>query len=688
MFKPIEGGSELTIGEDDLALTVYLPPVGFVWNWETKKLERGEIICRSSIPEDQYWEKPKKPDQYEKKAIREAEIQESNPEYVDPELQEYRAREWYRRKFGVWFMNNGDYIYLTGPYYFYLAHWTLDVGPPKFKIADLQKAYFWEYCVEDPQCYGMLEMTKRRVGKSYFAACMHYEYTSRTSNAHFGIQSKTRTDAGLVFSEKLIQPWRKLVDFFRPTFDTSQGDIPKSSLRFFRTANKGSKIEGRYDRGGELESWIDFGASDAICYDGQKMLRYMCDEVFKTTECDIIDRHKVVRPCLEDESGNIIGKAIYTSTVEDMEGHLELYEKLWKESDFTKKNKNGRTISGLYRFFTPAQNIMYVDKYGYPDIEKALTQIENEIAELTDPRDIAGYIRKNPRNWKEAFRTGGDNCLYNPLKLDDRSAILNFMKDSDLYKRYNLVWDENPQENGIPKVRLVESPNGRFKFSYHFREDEMNDVLKRGTSFYPKNIARFVIGIDPFDHNRTKDGKFSNGAAAVYMKYDPLNPDVSENFVGIYVSRPPTAQIFYEDMIKLCHLFSCQMLFEDNKIGIMHYFNERGYGAFMMRDEKGNVGVSATTKSHQTLVEHTELFIEDHCHKVNFPELLKDWKEFDIDDTTKFDIAMASGWALVAASRIKRKVNALSKLTPPKKGQFIRKFKIKKSNGKFSKSLY
>src|SRR5690606_23855967 len=131
-------------------------------------------------------------------------------------------------------------------------------------------------------------------------------------------------------------------------------------------------------------------------------------------------RHKVVRPCLEDESGAIIGKAIYTSTVEDMEGYLDLYEKLWKESDFTKKNKNGRTISGLYRFFTPSQMIMHVDKYGEPDIERALTQIENELAELTDPRDIAAYIRKNPRNWKEAFRTGGDNCLYDPLKLDDR----------------------------------------------------------------------------------------------------------------------------------------------------------------------------------------------------------------------------------------------------------------------------
>lgn len=829
------GGESLMVGDGDLALKVHLPPVGYVWNWETNQLEQSEIIARSSIESEQYWERPARPDKYEKRAALEKERQELDPDYFEPELQAYREREWYRRKFGVWFMNNGKPLFLPGDYYFYLAHWTLDVGPPSFKIADLHKAYFWNYCVQDPNCYGAIELTRRRVGKclkintlvrmydgsvkkvqdirdgelvmgndstprlvygvtsgkeemfniipnkgeswgcnkshilyavefidgheiastftvdeylgfsnekknrlnlvrvswqnpdereftgfsiesegqgsyfgfavdnnhlflladgtvvhnTYFASCMMYEYTSRTGNAHAGIQSKTRADAGKVFSEKLIQPWRKLIDFFRPTYDRSQGDVPKSQLRFFETANKGSKAKDVYESSGELESWIDYENSGERAYDSQKMLRYFVDEWAKTEEADVLERHKVAKPCLENDNGEIIGKAIYASTVEDMEGHLEKYLRLWNESDINNRNANGRTVSGLYRFFTPAQKIMFVDKYGYPDEERALKQIENEIAGMTDPRDIASFIRKNPRNWKEAFRTGGDNCLYDPLKLDDRASILGFKDKSEIYEKFNLVWDD-VEEGGMPKVRLIKNKNGRFKFAKAFQwpESEANNVQRKGSHFFPKNQMKFVIGIDPYDHNRTKDGTFSNGAAAVYLKHDPLDPDMSENFIGIYVSRPPTAQIFYEDMLKLCHYFSAQMLFEDNKPGIGNYFTERGYGAFMIRDAKGNPGISASPKTHQTLVEHTEIFIDESCHKVQFPELLEDWKNFDMDDTTKFDLAMASGYALIAAGRIKKKMNTLASVKTLKSTDLIRKFKLKKRYGKLSKSLY
>jgi hypothetical protein len=694
MFKPIVGGSSMFVGEEELAVEVHLPPPGFVLNDDTGELEPSEIICRSSIKEDQHWERPKRPENYDKLSKREKDLQKTNPEYFDSDLNAYRSREWHRRLYGCWFMNNGEYTYLPGPYYFYLAHWTLDVGPPKFKLADLHKSYFWQYCVEDPNCYGMVEMTKRRVGKSFFAACMLYEYISRTSNARAGIQSKTRPDAESVFNEKLIQPWRKLIDFFRPDFDRSKGDVPKSELRFFKTSGKGSKVEVEYNEGAELESWVDFKSSETHAYDSQKMKRYLCDEIFKTTEVDILKRHDVVKPCLENEDGDIIGKSIYTSTVEDMEGFLELYTKLWKESDVTKRNENGRTVSGLYRWFTPAQKIMYVDKYGIPDEERALTKIANEISgKSDDPRDAADYIRKNPRNWKEAFKTGGDNCLFNPIKLDDREVTLSFIDEKDLFERYDLIWDDEVPEGEIPKVRWIKNRNGRFRFAKDFFERfQANDVQRRGSSFLPKNNLRFTIGIDPFDHNRTKDGKFSQGAAAVYQKYDPLDSDNSEMFIAFYLGRPSSSAIFYEDMVKLCHLLSCQMLFEDNKPKIGDHFIDRGYGHFLVRDEKGHPGISGSPKTHQVMAEHLEAHIEDCCHRVIFIEMIKDWKELDLDNTTAYDLAMATGYALIAASKIKRVESKLSKLKKVSPTTFVRKFNLKKNHGtrrytKFSKSL-
>ena len=56
------------------------------------------------------------------------------------------------------------------------------------------------------------------------------------------------------------------------------------------------------------------------------------------------------RECLVDPiSQKIVGKALITSTVDEIEGHMDTYLKFWNDSDQTLRNKNGRTTTGLYR---------------------------------------------------------------------------------------------------------------------------------------------------------------------------------------------------------------------------------------------------------------------------------------------------------------------------------------------------
>ena len=667
----------MVIGEADLAITVHLPPEGMIWNYETNKLEPCEVIVRSMIKADQYWERPEPPKDYAKRVAKEKEIRKIDPSYFDNELQKYRAREWHRRKFGVWFMNNGKMTYLTGLHYYYLTHWVIDIGYPDFRYADLKKAYFSSYCDQDPDCFGFVEVTMRRAGKTYWGGAYITEYVTRTPNTWAGIQSKVESDAKDVFGKAVVQPFRKVVDFFRPEYDKSQGDVPKKELRFYKTSKKGGQDAIEYDNRSELESSINYKNSKPEAYDGSKLHRYLCDEVFKTKDVNILDRHDVVKHCLLDSNRNIIGKALYTSTVEEMEGYIDHYIELWDNSDQLKKLSNNRTKSGLYRFFSPTQSFMYLDKYGFADEARALEELMKARADLADdPRALASFIRKNPTNWKEAFRTNGNDCLYNSIKIDNRLDTLNWKKDN--YKKYDLLWEDEEKT----KVKLSENSKGRFKFCWTFENDGdpdlANNVQIRGDNVIPKNILRFVIGIDPYDHNRTKSGGFSNGAAAVYMKFDSMNQDDSDNFIGIYCARPQTSQLFYEDMIKLCHYFGCQMLFEDQKQGIRMYFEQRGYSAFMMRDDKGNFGISASQKTHQEIVEHTELFIDDQCHRVKFPELLTDWKNFKMDDTTAFDLGMASGYALMAAAKIKTRQKMLSKRMVNKMPQLQRRYKLSK----------
>jgi hypothetical protein len=63
-------------------------------------------------------------------------------------------------------------------------------------------------------------------------------------------------------------------------------------------------------------------------------------------------------------------------------------------------------------------------------------------------------------------------------------------------------------------------------------------------------------------------------------------------------------------------------------------------------------GMSGSVRTHQQIAEVTEEYIESNIEKVCYPELLKDWLEFDISKTTKFDAAMAAGYTLIADKNI------------------------------------
>lgn len=641
MLKPIDNGSV----EDIQGLKCHIPPVGYVYNVLNGELERRLIHSRSPKKKEQYWEPIKLPKDYNRLREKELERQRDDKEFFDTTLEQFRTQEWDRRLNGFWFYNNGQPTYVTGLHYFYLNYWQLDTGLPKFRDTDRKYFYFLQYCIEDPECFGMVEITKRRQGKTFRGGVFLYEYTSRTKNAQAGIQSKTGSDAKTVFRKAVIQPFKKLPDYFVPVFDTSKGLTPTSELRFYNTVVKGRNAN-QIRNEEELESMIDWKTSEAISYDGQKLQRYLGDEVGKTTEVNVWERFLVTRYCHLDDEGRIIGKALLTTTVEDMEQGGEPFKKIWMNSDHT--NKPGkRTASGLYRYFCPADETRYYDEYGYADKERALNEILEERQLLTnDPRSLSAVIRKEPLSWEEAFRIDGSKCLFNAMKLNERLDRLNWKEN--LTTRGNFVW-----ANGEKDTTVIWSPvsNGRWEIVKLFDKDEdSNKILKRGDTYHPNNNG-FVMGVDPVDHNQTQDGRRSNGAGLVLQKHNAAHDNDPHNFAFVckYIYRPESVQVFYEDMLKTAVYYGCRILFENQKIGLMHYFNDRGYGDFLMwLPERTQPGIAASPKTHQHIAELTESYINDYSDKVFFKDLIKDWLEFDISNTTAYDGAMAAGYALIA----------------------------------------
>jgi hypothetical protein len=374
-------------------------------------------------------------------------------------------------------------------------------------------------------------------------------------------------------------------------FDQSKGLTPTSELRFYNTVIKGKKANNIKDDE-ELESMIDWKPSEAISYDGQKIHRYLGDEVGKTAEVNVWERYLVTRYCHLDDEGKIIGKALLTTTVEDMEQGGAAFKKIWDNSDqVTKAGK--RTPSGLYRYFCPADETRYYDQYGYANRERALNEILEERQLLSkDTRALSAVIRKEPLSWEEAFRIDGSKCLYDAMKLNERLDRLSWKEN--ITTRGNFVW-----ENGEKDTRVLWEPskNGRWEVVKLFSDEkESNNIIKKGESFYANNNG-FVMGVDPVDHNQTQDGRRSNGACMVLQKYNAAREDDTYNyaFVCKYMYRPESVQIFYEDMIKTAVYYGCQVLMENQKIGMMHYFNDRAGSIYAGSNEiQRNILAKAT----------------------------------------------------------------------------------------------
>jgi len=593
------------------------------------------------------------------------------------EREAFISSEWDKRRNGYWFYNNGYLEYVTGIHYFYLAYWTFPVvkdgvkklGLPNFVDSDRDHFYHWQACQDDKNCFGQFEITNRRDGKTYRGLCTNYELISRSPESKSGMQSKNNRDGKDIF-DKLVKSWQKLPYYFKP-IDTGETH-PASSLKFQEPSKRGTKNQKKeYTK--VLRSEIDYGTAKDEEYDGEGLLFYMGDEVGKTapSEADVYRRWFIVKECLAD-GATVTGKGLLTTTVEEITRKgLENCQKLWEESDPNSKSELGQTVSGLYRYFKPAyygfrgadkSGDSFIDEYGYTDIERTKEYLETRRRGLNGT-SLASEKHKYPFVPAEAFIVENDESPFDTDRVYSQIEYNTGLSES-MVRRGNFVWVEKDVE-----VVFKDSSEGRWKVVWFPEEHERNNCQIIYGNYTPCNATRIVSGVDPYDHRVTTDGKKSDAASYVRLKYDPINPYNSKMFVAQYVARPPKPEMFYEDMVMQSFFYGCEILCETNKIGIVNYFRMRGYEKYLMKrpepthtphskKNQREYGIPMTGEdARNALVGAVETEIydnvgyleeEDKYATCYFDELLLDWAKFDVNNWTPYDCTVASGLALLA----------------------------------------
>jgi len=601
----------------------------------------------------------------------------------------YIDREFARRHEGYWFTNKGKATYITGTHYMYLQWSKIDVGQADFREANRLFFIFWEACKADKRCYGMCYLKNRRSGFSFMASGETVNLATISSDARYGVLSKSGADAKKMFTDKIVPISVNYPFFFKPIQDGM--DRPKTELAYRVPASRFTRR--KLDSNEQLEelegldTTIDWKNTGDNSYDGEKLKLLVHDESGKWEKPDnILNNWRVTKTCLRLGS-RIIGKCMMGSTSNALDKGGRNYKKLYDDSDVTRRNRNGQTSSGLYSLFIPMEwNYEgYIDSYGLPVFETpqkpkkgpdgfpieigVIEHWENEVDGLKDDPDALNELyRQFPRTEKHAFRDETKQSLFNLTKIYEQIDYNEDLKHSGVVTQGNFQWVDGIKDTS---VMFVPSKQGRFFVSWVPNKTQQNRILIKNGRKFPGNEHMGAFGCDSYDISGTVDGRGSKGSLHGLTKFSMEDAPPNLFFLE-YISRPQTAETFFEDVLMACVFYGMPLLAENNKPRLLYHFKRRGYRGYSMnRPDKTMHKLSVTEKeiggipnssedvkqAHAAAIEsYIEMFVgynNEQYGTMYFQRTLEDWAAFDINNRTKHDASISSGLAIMACNKNK-----------------------------------
>lgn len=599
------------------------------------------------------------------------------------------------RSQGYWTYINGNPTYMTGSYWFFLQWVRIEEDYPNFRQIQNEYMIFWEACVADERCYGMMYGKNRRMGATSLAIGDLLKAGILFREKRIGMVSKTGKDSRDVF-DRLVTAFKRLPPFFKPSVDGTT--TPKTEL-IFREETKKRKKGQRISSNTGMNTMIRWFNTALNSMDGMRIFRALLDETSKFPPDVPFDKYwRIVRTSLV--KGRVIfGKAMVVSTVNAMNDGGSEFKSVYYQSK--ERDSNGRTLSGLYSIYIPAQYCLegFFDEYGYSIVEDPEQPIKTDVGDIVDigattylnnileslkdkPEEYNEQLRQFPMQESDMFRDSSTDCYFNVLKLEEQTAWNREELNEDKYYhndeviRGNFTW-----LNGVNDSKAVFHPdneNGRFWIAKgclppeEYRNQKYTTTKWGITAWAPGNENLGCIGIDPFNRAKTSDGRGSDGAMHLYTRMNTLGLP-NHAFIMEYIARPKKIEIFYEDVILAMNFFSVPILPELSSERFSHTLIERGYRWFVKNnpykkwkelspEERKCGGVNAqNAKFREEQFQALNSHIEDHVGVARenryrplsdmgympFTRTLEQWKHANPDKRTDWDAYISSSNAII-----------------------------------------
>jgi hypothetical protein len=441
----------------------------------------------------------------------------------------------------------------------------------------------------------------------------------------------------------------------------------RSARKIKEQRGKGSVYDG--DKG--IGSRIDWRNTELNSYDSGRLTEVLVDEGGKNPpDVPINEYWPIIRQTLR-QGGRKVGFALMPSTSNKLTKGGRGFKILWDESNqFDSK----MTATGLYRYFAPADRgyAPFIDEYGFdillvPTREQVIWMKEHYGADETQcsmsARDYILYkrslikdsntlneeIRMYPLSEKEAFDFDDNSNIYNLVEVrNQRERVLEvrpvirkvrFTRDMD----GNSTWVTD--EDGMWRV---------LTFPDSSKENATVVDVNTGKK-KPANTSDFVLVADPYKNEFTI-GKGSMGGGFVMSKFNTLDPENTGMPVACFWGRPKRKKMFHEQMLLAAEFYGCQIAYESDIDDYLSFLEENGKMAYAMPKPKNVVdpnrkkkmvmgkeyGVKAGDKFQLSMMlEKSVEYVDAHCRKIWFDELLQQLEEYDVDERTLYDLVAA-----------------------------------------------
>ena len=644
------------------------------------------VYKRDKKPEAQYWESFEYPKELQK--IKSIFQWNDMPNDFKSKWTSYIDNEFDRREEGMFFMNNGTPSYITGSHYMYLQWTKIDVGLPEFRESNRIFWIFWEACKADQRSFGMCYLKNRRSGFSFMGSSELVNIATISKDSRLGILSKTGGDAKKMFTDKVVPISSNYPFFFKPIMDGM--DKPKTELSYRVPASKITKnnMSDVQEEMEGLDTSIDWKNTGDNSYDGEKLKLLVHDESGKWLKPDNIQNNwRVTQTCLR-VGRKLIGKCMMGSTCNSQANGGANFKKLYYDSDVRKRDRNGQTASGLYALFIPMEwNFEgYIDIYGFPVFRKSekpiqdiqggyifdgvLDYFENKVESLKRDSDALNeFYRQNPRTEGHAFRDEAKNSLFDLTKIYEQIDFNDGLEHARVITTGKFSW-----KNGVKDSEVIWTPSkdGDFKVTWIPKPEMRNNIEMKNGKKYPGNAHVGSFGCDTYDISGVVGGGGSKGSFHGLTKFN-MDDAPSNHFFLEYIARPRTSEEFYENCLMACVFYGMPILIENNKVGQLKYFTNRGYRGFSLNrpdkhkndlspSERELGGIPSSVQTIELQANAIEAYInqyvgidysgefreEGSMGAMYFNRTLLDWANFDIASRTKFDATISSGLAIMA----------------------------------------